>query len=181
MPVQANTFEAIYEGNNIVARDLTGSGKTLGFCLPLVEKFREEGYFASSQKVRFLRAVILAPTRELALQVSNELKKLRHFEKEFNVITVYGGVPIQDQERQLKDGVEFFVGTTGRVLDHIERRNIDFKKLKAVVLDEADQMLNQGFQEDVDKIMAAIKDSEEQDKRKPPQFILFSATIPSWV
>ena len=76
MPVQANTFEAIYSGSNIVARDLTGSGKTLGFCLPLVEKFRESGYFESSSKVRFLRAIILAPTRELALQVSNELKKL---------------------------------------------------------------------------------------------------------
>jgi superfamily II DNA/RNA helicase len=96
MPVQANTFSAIYAGKNMVARDLTGSGKTLGFCLPLVEKFRELGLFKDRSSKRALRAIILAPTRELALQVSNELKKLRHSESEFNVLTVYGGVPIQE-------------------------------------------------------------------------------------
>lgn len=94
MPVQANTFASIYDGKNMVARDLTGSGKTLGFCLPLVERFRAEGYFKDRSSKRYLRAIILAPTRELALQVSNELKKLRHTDSEFNVITVYGGVPI---------------------------------------------------------------------------------------
>ncbi len=99
MPVQANTFHAIYEGHNVVARDLTGSGKTLGFCLPLVEKFRKKGYFERSVGRRRLSAIILAPTRELAVQVTNELKKLKHHEGEYKVITVYGGVPIGDQTR----------------------------------------------------------------------------------
>lgn len=80
----------------------------------------------------------MAPTRELAIQVSNEIGKLRHFPNEFNVLTVYGGVSIEDQTRQLRNGVDIFVGTTGRVLDHIERGNIDFRDLKTVVLDEAD-------------------------------------------
>lgn len=146
MPVQANTFADIYNGENIVARDLTGSGKTIAFCLPLVERFRKKGYFEQTPGARRkLRTIILAPTRELAVQVTNELKKLRHSSAEYNVITVYGGVPIHEQTRQLRGGIEFFVGTTGRVLDHIERGNIDFSRLKAVVLDEADQMLQLGF------------------------------------
>mgnify|MGYP000073323632 CR=1 FL=1 len=78
------------------------------------------------------------PTRELALQVTNEIIKLRHNENEFKIVTVYGGVSIDDQTRQLKSGVDVFVGTTGRVMDHIERGNINFSDLKTIVLDEAD-------------------------------------------
>lgn len=96
MPVQANTFDAIYNRSNVVARDLTGSGKTLAFCLPLVERYRKRGYFETGRGPRKLRAIILAPTRELAIQVTNELKKLKHSNNEYNVLTVYGGVPIQE-------------------------------------------------------------------------------------
>lgn len=120
---------------------------------------------------------MLCPTRELALQVSQELSKLKHFEDEYKVLTVYGGVSIDLQIKELRNGVEFFVGTTGRVLDHIERGNIDFSNIKAVVLDEADQMLNMGFQEDVERIMQAIL----EEVKVAPQFLLFSATIPHWV
>lgn len=159
-PVQQSTFRYIYDGEDMIARDLTGSGKTLAFSLPLVEKFRKLGYFASESSHtsrRRLLAIILAPTRELALQVAKVLKTLKHYENEYKVITVYGGVSIDDQTRELRSGVEFFVGTTGRVLDHIERGNIDFTGIKSVCLDEADQMLNMGFQEDVEKIMNNIK------------------------
>lgn len=85
--------------------------------------------------------MVLAPTRELALQVSKEFNALKHSENEFNVLTVYGGVSIDDQTYQLRRGVDIFVGTTGRVLDHMERRNFDFTQLKTVILDETDQML----------------------------------------
>lgn len=179
-PVQTNTFSHIYRGSDIIARDLTGSGKTLAFCLPLVEKFRKMGYFGSDSGQggrRRLLAIVLAPTRELALQVSKELKALKHYEAEYKVITVYGGVSIEDQTRELRSGVEFFVGTTGRVLDHIKRENIDFTKIKTVCLDEADQMLNMGFQEDVEEVMNSISKVVEER----PQFLLFSATVPHWV
>ena len=86
------------------------------------------------------------------LQVQNELAKLKHHPNEFQSLTVYGGVNIDDQTRALRHGVDFFVGTCGRVLDHIERGNIDFSAIKTVVLDEADQMLKQGFKEEVDKV-----------------------------
>lgn len=179
-PIQQGTFRQIYEGSDIIARDLTGSGKTLAFCLPMVEKFRKMGYFGSVSKLdgrRRLLAVVLAPTRELALQVAKELKALKHNESEYKVITVYGGVSIDDQTRELRSGVEFFVGTTGRVLDHIERGNIDFSEIKTICLDEADQMLNMGFQEDVEKVMNTITKSNKEK----PQFLLFSATVPHWV
>lgn len=179
-PVQENTFRHIYEGKDIIARDLTGSGKTLAFCLPLVEKFRKMGYFGADNRVggkRKLLAIVLAPTRELALQVAKELKALKHNESEYKVITVYGGVSIDDQTRELRSGVEFFVGTTGRVKDHITRGNIDFVDLKAVCLDEADQMLNMGFQEDVEEVMNSVS----KVAKEKPQFMLFSATVPHWV
>lgn len=99
---------------------------------------------------RRTQAICLAPTRELAIQVTNEIAKLKHYENEFKIVTVYGGVNIDDQIRQLRNGVDIFVGTTGRVLDHIERGNIDFSDLKTIVLDEADQMLKLGFKEDID-------------------------------
>jgi len=89
--------------------------------------------------------------------VTKEFEALKHFSTEYKVLTVYGGVPIDDQTRELRKGIDFFVGTTGRVLDHIERRNINFSSLKSIVLDEADQMLKMGFKEDVEKIMDEIK------------------------
>lgn len=127
---------------------------------------------------RKVQAIVLAPTRELALQVTNEMSKLKHYENEFRIVTVYGGVNIEDQIRQLRQGVDIFVGTTGRVLDHIERGNIDFSGLKSLVLDEADVMLKLGFKEDVDKILKTVR---EVCDKEALQICLFSATIPSWV
>jgi superfamily II DNA/RNA helicase len=93
------------------------------------------------------------------------------------VLTVYGGVSVDDQTRQLRQGIDLFVGTTGRVLDHIQRGNIDFSNIKTMILDEADQMLKLGFKEDVDKILQIIRKQCSRDL----QICLFSATIPPWV
>lgn len=121
--------------------------------------------------------MVLAPTRELAIQVAKEFNAQKHHEHEFNVLTVYGGVSIDDQTYQLRRGVDIFVGTTGRILDHMERKNFDFSHLRTVILDETDQMLKQGFKEDVEKIMQTIKEKAPKDI----QVLLFSATVPRWV
>jgi superfamily II DNA/RNA helicase len=152
-PIQQHCFYPVYFKKDLIARDLTGSGKTFAFGLPLVERMRREKLLGNNQ----LKAIILAPTRELALQVTNELTKLKHKDNEFKIVTVYGGVSIDDQTRELRRGVDIFVGTTGRVLDHIQRENIDFSNLRAVVLDEADIMLKLGFKEDVDQIMQNVR------------------------
>ena len=103
---------------------------------------------------------MLAPTRELAIQITNELTKIKHSSEDFRIVTVYGGVSVFDQAQQLKNGVDLFVGTTGRVLDHIQRGNIDFSDLKSVVLDEADVMLKMGFKEDIEKILSKIREAQ---------------------
>lgn len=140
----------------MIGRDLTGSGKTFAFALPIVEYLRKNNLFRTG----YVQAIMIAPTRELALQITAEIMKLRHSPDEFNIVTVYGGggqSSILDQAYQLKRGVDLFVGTTGRVLDHIERGNINFKGLKTVILDEADVMLKLGFKEDIETIMAKVK------------------------
>lgn len=121
--------------------------------------------------------MILAPTRELALQISKELELLKLNPKEYNVLTVYGGVDIYSQTTELRRGVDIFVGTTGRVKDHMERKNFDFSALRFAVLDEADIMLNLGFKEDVEHIMRTIKDHGPKNL----QGLMFSATVPKWV
>ena len=172
-PVQSMTFRTIWNRKDVIVRDLTGSGKTLGFSLPMVEYFRKNKSFGRGK----IQGIVLAPTRELALQCSKELNALKHYETEYNVLTVYGGVSLEDQTYQLRKGVDIFVGTTGRVLDHMERKNFNFSELQTVVLDEADQMLTLGFKEDVDKIIHAVKEKAPKDL----QILLFSATVPSWV
>lgn len=172
-PVQYNTFRKIMNHEDLLVRDLTGSGKTLGFCLPMVEMFRRDKIFGGGKPL----AMILAPTRELALQISKELELLKHYPKEYNVLTVYGGVDIYSQTAELRRGVDIFVGTTGRVKDHMERRNFDFSNLKFAVLDEADIMLNLGFKEDVEHIMKTIRMSDPKNL----QGLMFSATVPKWV
>ncbi len=172
-PVQTGSFRQVWSRKDLIVRDLTGSGKTLGFALPTVEWLRKQKTLGSGR----IQAMILAPTRELAIQVTKEFNALKHHEHEYNVLTVYGGVSIEDQTYQLRKGVDIFVGTTGRILDHMERRNFDFQNLRTVVLDEADQMLKLGFKEDVERIMRAVKEKAPKDI----QTLLFSATVPHWV
>lgn len=133
-PVQSKTFASIWKRTDLMVRDLTGSGKTLGFALPTVEYLRKNKLLGTGKT----QAIVLAPTRELALQVTKEFNFLKHYDNEYNVLTVYGGVSIDEQTRELRRGVDIFVGTTGRVLDHMERKNLNFSDLKTIVLDEAD-------------------------------------------
>ena len=105
-----------------------------------------------------MRVERASPTPPAAGQTdSSNCTQLKHYENEFRLVTVYGGVNIEEQTRQLKNGVDIFIGTTGRVMDHMERGNIDFTDLKTIVLDEADQMLKLGFKEDIDRILSRIK------------------------
>jgi len=153
-PIQYNCFYPIFKREDIIARDLTGSGKTIAFGLPIVEYLRNNRLFKTGK----VQSIILAPTRELAIQITNELGKLRHHPEEFKIVTVYGGVSVMDQANQLRNGVDLFVGTTGRVKDHIERGNIDFSALKSVVLDEADVMLKLGLKEDIEAILRKCRE-----------------------
>jgi ATP-dependent RNA helicase DDX21 len=173
-PIQAKTFDYIYNGEDLIARDLTGSGKTMAFALPIVERMRKNKSFDSPDKNR---VIILTPTRELATQVQQEIEKLKHFRSEFKVTCIYGGVPYDRQERDLLQGSDIIVGTTGRFMDHMRRIKFNLKNVEAVILDEADRMLDMGFAPDINEIMNKVK----YDSEKKPQFVLFSATIPTWV
>ncbi|TFH43177.1 MAG: DEAD/DEAH box helicase [Chrysiogenales bacterium] len=146
---------------DIVGQALTGTGKTAAFGIHLLEILRE--------KAGFLQALVLVPTRELAIQVSEELNSLKGTKK-LHIIPVYGGQSMEDQLRKLKQGVDIVVGTVGRVLDHIRRHTIDPAKLTHVILDEADEMLNMGFIDDIELILG--KTSPEK------RMLLFSATMP---
>jgi ATP-dependent RNA helicase DeaD len=156
--VQEKTIPVMMTGKDIIVRSKTGSGKTIAFLLPIMEHLHPQG----------LQALILAPTRELALQTEKEIRKL---DKSVKSITIYGGVSINPQMERLEQGVQIVVGTPGRILDHMERGTIDFSKIRWVVLDEADRMLDMGFIEDVHRILSATP--------KNRQTTMFSATMPA--
>jgi ATP-dependent RNA helicase DeaD len=157
--IQSKSIPAIVAGEDIIAGSATGSGKTLAFSVGIIH---------NSEKGRGIQSLILTPTRELAEQVSREVRKFSHF-KGLKVIPIYGGVSINPQMDDLEIA-DVVVGTPGRILDHMERRTIDLRNLKVLVLDEADRMLDMGFIEDVEKIVKGCP-----AKR---QTLLFSATIP---
>ncbi|MBO8139482.1 MAG: DEAD/DEAH box helicase [Thermosipho sp. (in: Bacteria)] len=144
---------------NLVVQAKTGTGKTASFGIPLVELLEPKGY---------VQAIILTPTRELALQVSEEINSLK--KKRLKILPVYGGQSISHQIKHLKNGVDIVVGTPGRVLDHIQRKTLDLSKVSYFILDEADEMLDMGFIEDVEKILKSTSDDKF--------FLMFSATIP---
>jgi ATP-dependent RNA helicase DDX21 len=181
-PIQQKTFNLIYNGKDIIGRDLTGSGKTLAYCLPLIERLRQSKTIEPDKRreERSPLLIIVVPTRELVLQVNNVLDSIKH-SNEFQVLAVYGGVSVEGQAEVLRKGVEVVVGTTGRLLDHLERGNLKVGSLQCVVLDEADRMLDMGFQEDVEKIFEYIHGTKDGRKAFSPQCLLFSATFPNWV
>ncbi|MBZ4422127.1 DEAD/DEAH box helicase [Myxococcus sp. RHSTA-1-4] len=161
-PVQARAFRPAMEGRDLIVRSKTGTGKTAAFGLPLLEKIP-----ADEKKVR---ALILCPTRELALQVADELKMLAKH-KGVKVAAIYGGASMKQQEDALEEGTPIIVGTPGRVFDHINRGNLKLEGCDHAVLDEADEMLNQGFYEEVTRILDRLP--------KTRQVLLFSATVPT--
>ena len=165
-PIQEQSIPVLLSGSNdFVGLAQTGTGKTAAFGLPILELLDfEENY---------PQALILCPTRELCLQITSDLKNYSKNMRNVNVVAVYGGANISDQLRQIKRGVQIVVATPGRMLDIINRKAIDFTQVQYVVLDEADEMLNMGFQEDIDSILSTTPD----DKKT----WLFSATMPSEV
>ena len=162
--VQAAVLEAALAGKDIVVQAQTGSGKTLAFGIPLLEK-----YEAGIAEPKSPKAVVLAPTRELAHQVAEELRRAAET-KGNKVFAVYGGVPLGRQVGALKSGIDILVATPGRLLDHIRRKNLVLDQVESVILDEADEMLSMGFWDDVTDILGMVS--------KPCQTMLFSATLP---
>ena len=160
--VQQATIPLLLQRHDLIAQAATGTGKTLAFALPCVESMNADD--------KNVQALILCPTRELAVQVSNELRKLTLGQKIF-VTPVYGGQEMQVQLKALKRGTHIVVGTPGRVKDHLQRGSLKLGKVKYLVLDEADQMLDMGFVEEIDEIIARIPKSR--------QTIMFSATMSS--
>ena len=162
-PVQAQCIPPVLEGRDVIGQSQTGTGKTAAFGLPLLEKL-------VVLDKRTPQILIKTPTRELALQVSQELRKFAKYKEGVKIVTVYGGDPITGQIRDLKGGADIIVGTPGRIQDHIDRRTLKFHQLKALVLDEADEMLKMGFKEAIEQIL--------QDLPEERQTLLFSATMP---
>lgn len=161
-PIQYQTIPYIYQGKDVIGQAQTGTGKTAAFGLPILDKVDPQD---KSQQ-----AIILCPTRELAIQVAEELKALSKYKEGIRILPVYGGQPIERQIHALKKGVQIIIGTPGRVMDHMNRHTLKLNNVKIVVLDEADEMLDMGFREDIEQIL--------QDVPKERQTLLFSATIP---
>lgn len=161
-PIQAQTIPLLLSGTrDIVGQAQTGTGKTGAFGIPLIEHIQG----GSNQP----QAIVLAPTRELALQVAEEIQSFGTI-KRIRVAAVYGGQPISEQIRQLRRGLDIVVATPGRLMDHIDRKTINLEQVKFVVLDEADEMLNMGFVDDIETILQSVPN----DRR----MLLFSATMP---
>lgn len=161
--IQAEAIPVAIEGYDLIGQAQTGTGKTAAFGCGIINHItKKDG----------LSAIILAPTRELAIQVNDELKRLSKYD-ELSILPVYGGDPITNQIRNLKRGVNIVVGTPGRVLDHIKRGTIDLNKIKFLVLDEADEMLNMGFIDDLEDIIKKLPENR--------QTLLFSATMPEQI
>jgi ATP-dependent RNA helicase DeaD len=160
-PIQSQAIPHILEGKDVIGQAQTGTGKTAAFGIPALEMID------TTQK--HVQAVVMCPTRELAVQVANEIKKLAKYKRGLNVLPIYGGESIERQITGLKRGVQIVIGTPGRIIDHLDRKTLSFKQVKMVVLDEADEMLNMGFREDIEMILGKMPEDR--------QTILFSATM----
>lgn len=148
-PIQFHTYERIYNGQNVLARDHTGSGKTLAFLLPLIEQYRKRELL-KSKEFSGPKALIISPTRELANQIKENLESLKHSPSDFNNATLYGGQKNMIEQRiQLEKNPDFVVGTPGRIKAMLENGKFNAQFIETIVLDEADQLLEIGFDKDV--------------------------------
>ena len=161
-PIQSLAIPKMIEGVDLIGQAQTGTGKTAAFGIPILEKI--------SPKEKKVQALIMCPTRELAIQVAEELKSLSKYKRGINIVPVYGGQPIVRQMAALHKGAHIVIGTPGRIIDHIERQTIKLDNAKTVVLDEADEMLDMGFRDDIELILKNLP----QEK----QTVFFSATMP---
>lgn len=160
-PIQEKAVPIIMDGQDLIGRAQTGTGKTAAFGIPMVEKFKEDA--------APIQGIVITPTRELAVQVAEEINKIGQF-KRIRSLPIYGGQDINRQIRALKNMPQIIVGTPGRLMDHMRRKTIRLSQIKMVVLDEADEMLNMGFIEDIETILKEIPEER--------QTLLFSATMP---
>lgn len=160
-PIQEQAIPELLKGKDVIAQAYTGTGKTFAFMLPIMETI--------DINRQYIQALIITPTRELAIQITGEAKKLARV-KDISILAVYGGQDVDKQLRKLKKGVNIVIGTPGRLLDHMRRESIDLSQLKMLVLDEADEMLNMGFLKDIEDIIYKTP--------KKRQTMLFSATMP---
>ena len=161
-PIQAQTIPMLLNGErDIIGQAQTGTGKTAAFGLPIIERI--------TPGLRKVQAIVLAPTRELASQVAEELESLKG-KRDLRILPVYGGQGMDIQLRQLKQGVDIIVATPGRAIDHLKRKTLKLDDVKFVVLDEADEMLNMGFVEDIETILEHVPAER--------RMLLFSATMP---
>lgn len=161
-PIQAQTIPLMLEGRDVIAQAQTGTGKTAAFALPIIQRLDENG--------RAPQALVLTPTRELAMQVAEAIHSYSKYQR-VAVLPVYGGQPIERQLHALRRGVDIVIGTPGRVFDHIRRNTLNLHEIRTVVLDEADEMLEMGFIEDIEAIL--------QQTPADRQTALFSATMPA--
>ena len=161
-PIQSEAIPTLLAGRDLVGQSQTGSGKTAAFAIPVIERI--------DPAKRVPQALILCPTRELAVQVAEDVSKLALFKRGVRELPIYGGASYERQFRGLQEGAQIIIGTPGRVMDHLNRGSLKLQDMKTVVLDEADRMLDMGFREDIETILA----------QAPPdrQTVLFSATLP---
>ena len=161
-PIQAKAIPVVLEGKDIVGQAQTGTGKTAAYSIPMLQKI--------DPSVKKVQAIVLCPTRELAVQVAEEIRRLAKYMSDIKVLPVYGGQEIVRQIKSLKTGVQIVVGTPGRVMDHMRRKTGRFDNVSMVILDEADEMLDMGFREDMETILTGTPEDR--------QTVLFSATMP---
>jgi ATP-dependent RNA helicase DeaD len=161
-PIQAACIPVILEGKDVIGQAQTGTGKTAAFGIPVIQ--------AVDPKKLAVQAIILTPTRELAIQVSAELRKISRY-KSLRILPIYGGQSIRHQIRALQQGVHVVIGTPGRILDHLRRRTLNLSQVEYLILDEADEMLDMGFIDEIEQIIKATP--------KERQTLLFSATMPA--
>src|SRR4029078_9212076 len=161
-PIQARAIPILMAGGDVVGQSQPGSGKTAAFAIPAIERV--------DPKQRAVQVLILGPTRELAVQVPEKTGRLAQFKRGVAGVPIYGGQSYERQFRALAAGVQVVIGTPGRVMDHMERGTLKLDKLKLVILDETDRMLDMGFRDDIEKILKAVPATR--------QLLFFSATIP---
>ena len=159
--IQVKTIPYILDKRDVIGQSQTGTGKTASFGLPLIE--------STNPEFNKVQAITLCPTRELATQVTGELRKFTKYKEGVKVLAVYGGESIERQIKALKQGVKIVVGTPGRIMDHLRRKTLKLNNVKMCVLDEADEMLNMGFEEDIETILKEVPEER--------QTVLFSATM----
>lgn len=161
-PIQTQTIPLLMEGRDVIGQSQTGTGKTAAFSIPAIEnilQYRSKG----------VQVLIICPTRELAIQACDEIRKLTGHAERIRTAAIYGGQDIERQIRQLKGGAQIVVGTPGRIMDHMRRHTLSLSNLRIVILDEADEMLSMGFREDIETILADVPEER--------QTVLFSATM----